>query len=123
MGAAAGLQLDLGEGLNTAGAQISARTQEALGGIGAFWGQLSARANHQVSKIGSELNKLGESVPTENNKRLKAARTIQKAWRACAARGHFHEERGAVLMLQSAARRKKALAVRRCVKRIMKQII
>jgi hypothetical protein len=38
---------------------------------------------------------------------------IQKGFRAFAARGHFHEERGAVLMLQSAARRKKAQQVRK----------
>ena len=36
---------------------------------------------------------------------------IQKCWRAYSSRGHFHEERGAVLMLQSAARRKKAQSV------------
>jgi hypothetical protein len=38
---------------------------------------------------------------------------VQKGFRAFAARGHFHEERGAVLMLQSAARRKKAQHVRK----------
>ena len=116
---AGGLQLNIGDGLNTAGAQISARAQEALGGIGAFWGQLSARANTQVSKIGSGLTKLGEIAPTQANKELKAARMIQKGWRAYAARGHFHEERGAVLMLQSAARRKKAQAVRKYKETLM----
>ena len=107
------LNLDIGEGLANTGAQLSARAQEALGGIGDFWGQLSARASNQVNKLGSGLGKIGEAVPTQANKEMKAARAIQKGWRAFAARGHFHEERGAVLMLQSAARRKKAQSVRK----------
>merc|ERR550514_2609283 len=66
-----------------------------------------------MNKVQSGINKVGEIVPTTANKEMKAARVIQKAWRAFAARGHFHEERGAVLMLQSAARRKKAQSVRK----------
>jgi len=107
------LSLNIGEGLQTTGAQLSARAQEVTQGIGDWFGQLSARAGTQVAKLGSGINNLAEAIPTQANKETKAARTIQKGYRAFAARGHFHEERGAVLMLQSAARRKKAQSVRK----------
>jgi len=105
--------LNIGEGLQNTGAQLSARAQEVSQGIGDFWGQLSARASTHVAKLGSGISKVAENIPTQSNKEHKAARAIQKGFRAFAARGHFHEERGAVLMLQSAARRKKAQHVRK----------
>ena len=64
-------------------------------------GNLSARAMSFVSNV-------GDLLPTQTNKEKRAAMKIQKSFRAFAARGHFHEERGAVLMLQAAARRQKA---------------
>lgn len=85
-------------------AQLSARASQGLNDLGNTWGNLSARWTKGIQNI-------AEHIPTQSNKEMRAARTIQKAWRATAARGHFHEERGAVLMLQSAARRKKAQAV------------
>ena len=65
------------------------------------WGQLSARTM-------SFFEKVGDAIPTEDNRKKKAALRIQKVFKAWVARGHFHEERGAVLMLQAAARRKRA---------------
>ena len=102
---------DIGPGANDIGAQLSARAQQVAEDAANGWAQLSARAGNFMNKIGSGMQKLTEAVPTQGNKEYKAARVIQKAWRTYASRGHFHESRGAVLMLQSAARRKKAQAV------------
>lgn len=93
------------------GAQLSARAQAVADDVASGFAQLSARAGNFFNKIGSGFNKLGEAMPTQGNQEYKAARIIQKGWRTYASRGHFHESRGAVLMLQSAARRKKAQAV------------
>jgi len=90
------------------GAQLSARSQQVQQDLAQNLGNLSARAGAFFSKMGSEINKAAEFIPTQQNKETRAARQIQTAWRSCAARGHFHEERGAVLMLQSAQRRVKA---------------
>jgi len=111
-----GLQLNvasIGDGIQQAGGQLSARAIEAMGGLGENLGQLSARAGKWFEKVGNDINRAAELIPTQQNRERWAARTIQKRWRAYAARGHFHEERGAVLMLQSAARRKSAVAVRK----------
>ena len=94
--------------LDTTGAQLSARAQAAQQNIAEGWGQLSARAGKMFEGWGNKVAGLGEIIPTQANKETRAARKIQAAWRSCAARGHFHEERGAVLMLQSAQRRVKA---------------
>jgi len=83
------------------GAQLSARAQEVAQGFL----QNSARF---FENVGRQFNTAVENIPTQTNKETRAARKIQTAWRSCAARGHFHEERGAVLMLQSAQRRMKA---------------
>lgn len=69
-----GLSLNIGEGLQNTGAQLSARAMEMTQGIGDFWGQLSARASTQVAKIGSGFNKVAENIPTQVRARL-AGRT------------------------------------------------
>lgn len=76
-------------------------TKKSLEGFQQNLGNLSARATKFFSSV-------GDMVPTQHNKEKRAALRIQKAYRSFAARGHFHEERGAVLMLQAAARRHKA---------------
>jgi len=76
-------------------------------------GQLSARAGKWFDQVGKNVQKVGELLPTQTNKETRAAVKIQKAWRSYGAQAHFHEERGAALMLQSAARRRKAQAVRK----------
>ncbi len=83
--------------LDTAGANVANTMQ----GLQQNLGNLSARA-------GRFLGDLAKSLPTEENKKNHAALKIQKSYRSFAARGQFHEERGAVLMLQAASRRKKA---------------
>ena len=100
---------NIGDGIQQAGGQLSARAQEAVNGLQENFGQLSARAGKWFESMGNKIERAAELVPTQANRERWAARTIQKAWRAYAARGHFHEERGAVLMLQSAARRKQAV--------------
>lgn len=97
----------IGDNLQTAGAQLSARAQA----VGDGFAQLSARAGLFFQKVGSNIGGAAELIPTQTNKETRAARKIQKAWRGYAARGHFHEERGAVLMLQAAQRRVKAQKV------------
>ena len=105
----------IGDGMQTAGAQLSARTQELQSNLG----NLSARAGAWFGQLGNNIGKAAELIPTQQNKETRAARKIQTAWRSCAARGHFHEERGAVLMLQSAQRRvraQKAAAYKKALK-------
>lgn len=115
-GSPGGLQLNnmnLAQNLQEAGGQLSARTQEIAGNLGDQWGQLSARAGKWFDKVGKNVSKVGELLPTQQNKETRSAVKIQKAWRSYGAQAHFHEERGAALMLQSAARRRKAQAVRK----------
>jgi hypothetical protein len=71
----AGLTLNIGEGLQTTGAQLSARAQEMSQGIGDFWGQLSARASTHVAKLGSGINKVAENIPTQVSQRQHASRS------------------------------------------------
>ena len=60
-----GLSLNIGDGLQNTGAQLSARAQEMTQGIGDFWGQLSARASTHVAKLGSGISKVAENIPTQ----------------------------------------------------------
>jgi len=108
---AGGLQLNMsqvGQGLQDAQGQLSARSQAFAAEMGQNVAQLSARAGKWFQDIGKNVGKVGELLPTQTNKENRAATKIQKAWRSYGAQSHFHEERGAALMLQSAARRKKA---------------
>lgn len=102
---------NLGDGLQTAGAQLSARSQQIQAEMAQNIGNLSARAGAFFQKLGNQINTAAEFIPTQVNKETRAVKKIQKAWRGYAARGMFHEERGAVLMLQAAQRRAKAKKV------------
>jgi len=95
---------NVGQILNIGPLNIEAATENAKKSLEGFQqnlGNISARATKWFSDVGSML-------PTQQNKENRAALKIQRHYRAFAARGHFHEERGAVLMLQAAARRHKA---------------
>jgi len=99
------LALDVaGANVQAMQAQLAQATNKGVQDLQTNLGNLSARA-------GKFFGGLAAALPTEENKRNRAALKIQKAFRAFAARGQFHEERGAVLMLQAASRRHKAQAV------------
>jgi len=83
---------------------LAQATESKVQEIQSNLGNLSARAGRFFGGIAA-------AMPTQENKRNRAALKIQKAFRAFAARGQFHEERGAVLMLQAASRRRKAQTV------------
>jgi len=92
------------------GLNIAAGFANFMQGAEQNFGQLSARAK-------SVFESVAEAIPTEENRLKKelraknrAATRIQKCFRAYKARGQFHEERGASLMLQAAVRRRQAQA-------------
>lgn len=94
--------------IDTAGANIQAMQQQVAQATGEKVQEFQQNIGNLSARAGSFFANLAASLPTENNKRNKAALRIQRVFRAFSARGQFHEERGAVLMLQAASRRKKA---------------
>ena len=92
------------------GLNIAAGFANFMQGVDQAAGQLSARAKIVFESV-------AEAIPTEENRikkevraKNRAATRIQKCYRAYKARGQFHEERGASLMLQAAVRRRQAQA-------------